>query len=123
MKPDPVEIEARNVSAARRRKIIEKQDGICKRAGCEEPATDVDHIVPLWCGGSNRDDNLEGLCAPHHRQKTSAEAKVRGKVKRIEKRIKGERKPRKPIPNRGFDKPPEGYKHQWGKRTFPKKGD
>lgn len=29
--------------------------------------------------------------------------------------------PKRKIPNPGFPKPPEGYKHQWAKRTFAKK--
>lgn len=98
MTRDLIPIEKRAVSKARREKIIAAQDGICKRAFCEEPAVDVDHIVPLWAGGSNRDDNLEGLCVPHHVQKTKAEASARAKCKRIEARENGTRRPRKAIP-------------------------
>lgn len=98
-----VPIEKRNVSKARRDKILAAQDHVCKRAGCDERATDVDHIIPLWMGGSNRDDNLEGLCPAHHRGKTKAEASIRGKVKRIAKREAGEKKPSR-IKSRGFGK-------------------
>lgn len=92
------------MSKARRERIIQDQGGVCKRAGCDDPATDVDHIIPLWMGGTNRDENLEGLCPAHHRQKTSAEAGIRGKVKRIEK--KSDPLMRKPsrLQSRGFDK-------------------
>lgn len=99
-----VEIEKRAVSKARRDKVIAAQDGVCKRAHCDVPATDADHILPLWAGGSNRDDNLEGLCRPCHLQKTKAEATARAKCKRIEARETGTRRARKPIPTRGFDK-------------------
>ena len=105
---EQIPIEKRAVSKDRREKIIKAQAGICKRSCCESPAVDVDHIVPLWMGGSNRDQNLEGLCVPHHKQKTQAEAKMRGKVKRIEARANGTRRPRAKIPgqklqSRGFN--------------------
>lgn len=97
-----VEIHPRAVSKARREAVIAKQDGICKRANCDAPAVYVDHVIPLWCGGTNANDNLEGLCAECHRRKTSAEAKARAKAKRIEARDKGTRRPRKPIMSKGF---------------------
>lgn len=97
---EAVEIEARNVSKRRREKIIAGQRGICKRANCEAPATDVDHILPLWIGGTNRDDNLEGLCVEHHKAKTSLEARIRGKCNRIVARDTGTRRERRPIPQR-----------------------
>lgn len=97
MNRELVPLEKRSVSKARREKIIAAQNGICKRAFCEAPAVDVDHIAPLWAGGSNRDDNLEGLCVPHHVQKTKAEASARAKCKRIEARENGTRRPRKAI--------------------------
>lgn len=113
-----IPLEKRNVSKARREKIIAAQDGVCKRACCGAPAVDVDHIIPLWAGGSNRDDNLEGLCVPHHKQKTQAEAKARAKAKRIEARTTGARRPRKPIPQRvGGGWPPKGS------RKLPTKKD
>lgn len=111
-------VEARNVNAARRKAVIERQGGICKRAFCELPATDVDHIIPLWAKGSNKDENLEGLCVPHHKQKTQAEAKMRAKVNRIEAREEGTRRERKAIPSAPFQK---GVKRAWGSRPFPKK--
>ena len=42
-----VPIEKRSVSKARREKILAAQDGVCKRAHCDAPAVDVDHIIPL----------------------------------------------------------------------------
>lgn len=113
MTRERVPLEKRNVSKARREKIIATQDGICKRANCEEPATDVDHIIPLWMGGSNRDDNLEGLCEDHHKIKTKAEAAARAKVNRIEKRDTGTRKARRTIPTRP---------QPWPKRKLQSRG-
>lgn len=37
---------------------------------CGEPTQEVDHIIPLSNGGSNRWDNLQPLCKTHHSQKT-----------------------------------------------------
>lgn len=104
-----VPIEKRNVSKARKDKHLKASDGICVRSWCEKPASDVDHIIPLWCGGSNRDSNLEALCVDCHATKTKAEASARAKVNRIEKRAEGRMKPKRPIPgpklqSRGFDK-------------------
>lgn len=99
-----VVIEKRAVSKARREAVIARQGGVCKRANCDAEATDADHIIPLWCGGSNRDENLEGLCQPCHLQKTKAEAKARAKANRIVARDNGTRRVRKPIASRGFDK-------------------
>lgn len=111
-----VPIEKRNVSKARREKVLAAQDHVCKRAGCEERATDVDHIIPLWMGGSNRDENLEGLCPAHHKAKTKAEASIRGKVKRIIKRESGEKKPSR-LKGRGFPK----QSRKLPSRPFPKR--
>lgn len=36
-------------------------------------ADEVDHIVPLWDGGLDDPSNFQGLCLPHHREKTAAE--------------------------------------------------
>lgn len=50
----------------RRRVLIEEP--LCRR--CGQRATDVDHVVPLWRGGSQGRENLQALCKPCHRQKT-----------------------------------------------------
>jgi 5-methylcytosine-specific restriction endonuclease McrA len=99
-----IPIEPRRVSAGTRAKILAATDHVCARPGCPERATDVDHILPLWLGGSNREKNLEGLCPAHHAAKTKAEASLRAKAKRREQRDQGTRRPRKAIASRGFDK-------------------
>lgn len=40
---------------------------------CNEPANQVDHIVPYSEGGSDDDSNLASLCEHHHSVKSSAE--------------------------------------------------
>lgn len=77
-----IEIEKRNVSAGTKAKILAATDHVCARPGCTVRATDVDHILPLWLGGSNREKNLEGLCPEHHAAKTRLEASLRAKAKR-----------------------------------------
>lgn len=36
-----------------------------------ELATELDHIVPVGRGGSDTDDNRQGLCVRHHAIKTA----------------------------------------------------
>jgi 5-methylcytosine-specific restriction endonuclease McrA len=47
---------------------------LCDAAGRTALAQELDHIVPLWAGGSGADDNLQGLCIECHRAKTAREA-------------------------------------------------
>lgn len=49
----------------------------CEAQGRTSAATEVDHIVPLWQGGSEDDSNLQPLCAECHNVKTVAEAQQR----------------------------------------------
>lgn len=103
-----VELHQRAVSKAQRQAVIDKQGGVCKRSYCDAPAVDVDHILPLWSGGSNANDNLEGLCVDCHKQKTAAEAKARAKVKRLAGET-GANRIRKPIASRGFGSVSKGF--------------
>jgi 5-methylcytosine-specific restriction endonuclease McrA len=38
---------------------------------CGDKATEVDHIIELAIGGTNTIDNVQPLCSPCHRNKTS----------------------------------------------------
>jgi len=46
----------------------------CERVGRTQLADEVDHIVPISRGGSDRLDNLQPLCREHHAQKSALEA-------------------------------------------------
>lgn len=47
--------------------------GRCARCGKWTQRLERDHITPLWAGGSNDTANLQDLCRPCHRTKTSRE--------------------------------------------------
>lgn len=44
---------------------------MCEDAGLVTPGVEMDHIVPLFKGGTNDDDNLQMLCVECHRKKTA----------------------------------------------------
>jgi 5-methylcytosine-specific restriction endonuclease McrA len=68
------------------RRVVEP-DGTVRCQGCREfllfnihrVPFDIDHITPLADGGSNDPQNLQILCVPCHKKKTSLEAKARRK--------------------------------------------
>jgi 5-methylcytosine-specific restriction protein A len=39
--------------------------------GITTPTDEIDHIVPLSQGGTDMDDNIQGLCRTHHEAKTA----------------------------------------------------
>lgn len=45
----------------------------CDERGEVRAATELDHIVPLFKGGSNDEGNLQLLCEECHREKTAAD--------------------------------------------------
>jgi 5-methylcytosine-specific restriction endonuclease McrA len=66
-----------NRSEPERRKIAERQNWKCASDTCNLTgnleAYDLDHIVPLWKGGEDTEDNLQALCPACHREKTDME--------------------------------------------------
>lgn len=46
------------------------------------PLVELDHIVPIWAGGSDRAENSQPLCQPCHRAKTAREAGQRAALRR-----------------------------------------
>jgi len=80
VRPDTVE-RVRGWRGVQDRERVRKRDcGLCQqchRAGKVSVGVAVDHIVPLWKGGSDEDANKELLCQPCHDVKTAREAKER----------------------------------------------
>lgn len=97
----------RSMTKARRTRIAERQHGLCA-CGCGGAlgaSFDVDHVLALWMGGTDADDNLEGLTEGHHKIKTRADAAARAKVKRLIAKEDGTaRKPNRTIASRPFGK-------------------
>jgi len=50
---------------------------MCEDKGLVTPGAEMDHIVPLFMGGSNDDDNLQMLCVECHRKKSADDLGVR----------------------------------------------
>jgi hypothetical protein len=49
----------------------------CDRQGKVGNGDELDHITPLWAGGTNDPTNFQWLCKEHHITKTNEEAKQR----------------------------------------------
>ncbi len=49
----------------------------CDRQGKVGNGDELDHIIPLWAGGTNDEHNLQWLCVTHHKEKTAKEASIR----------------------------------------------
>lgn len=64
----------------RRRLRVWADDPCCKMCGvfCALEDWELDHIIPLHQGGSDSQDNTQGLCKPCHASKSADEAGGRG---------------------------------------------
>lgn len=59
-----------------RKRILERDKYLCMlcaEQGRLSEATDVDHIINKAKGGTDDESNLQSLCAPCHKEKTSNE--------------------------------------------------
>ncbi|MGE5595532.1 MAG: HNH endonuclease [Hyphomicrobiales bacterium] len=52
-----------------RREVVERDGHRCVACGTTGVRFEVDHIVPLACGGSNEPQNLRTLCVTCHRNR------------------------------------------------------
>ena len=55
---------------------IKRRDPQCRIAGprCTKVSTEVDHVIPVFEGGTHDDDNLQGACHACHAEKTARES-------------------------------------------------
>lgn len=60
--------KVRRVSAATRVKV-ERRDGECRYCGCKAGPWEIDHVVPVSLGGSNRLTNLVLACRECNQRK------------------------------------------------------
>ena len=125
MNREPVFIHPRkSFSAKDRARIFARDKGICGLSGVKIKAGEpyeIEHRIALALGGTNDDDNLYVALVDPHKVKTRNDKGVIAKCKRIEARMNGTRRERKPIPSRGFST--NGPKQKIASRPWPKKGD
>jgi 5-methylcytosine-specific restriction protein A len=79
-RPDTVERKRGSVGMRDRDRRRARDCGLCqecKRNGRTTLGGPVDHIIPLWKGGSDDEHNKEVLCVRCHDTKTAREAKDR----------------------------------------------
>ncbi len=69
-----------------RRRIAMRQNWMCAGKECSLPAGneleefDIDHVIPIWLGGSEDAINLQALCPGCHRKKSNLERIQRSNV-------------------------------------------
>src|SRR5687768_7004836 len=72
----------RGSAGVKDREAIKRRDcGVCQ--SCGRLGTEVDHITPLWAGGSDGESNKQLLCDACHEAKTSREATQRAGGRQI----------------------------------------
>lgn len=62
---------SRNIPAAQRARVLQRDGRRCQAPDCNAPASHVDHINNQ--SGDESDGALQSLCGPHHLRKSSAE--------------------------------------------------
>jgi 5-methylcytosine-specific restriction protein A len=83
VRPDTVQRKRGWAGVKDRERIRARDCGLCqecRRQGRVSVGTVVDHIIPLWKGGSDDDSNKELLCqTPCHDAKSAREAAERAR--------------------------------------------
>jgi len=69
-----------------RKRVFERDGGLCRDCGRFDPKWEHDHDVPLWSGGKDDLDNSVTRCRRCHVRKTIGEAPVRAKTDRLRER-------------------------------------
>ncbi len=107
----PDHIPARkSFSASVKRAVQERSGGICEKLGCNNPAAEIDHGLPVALGGPSTLPNAFHLCKSCHLKKTRLDVKMIAKADRQGGRS-GQYKRRKKngsqIQSRGFQQHPK----------------
>ena len=82
----PVIPAKRKMSAARRQRLLERDDWMCCVKGCPKFygwPLELDHRLPIELGGTDDDDNLTAICQVHHQQKTRDDIARIAKARRL----------------------------------------
>ncbi|MDD5277702.1 MAG: hypothetical protein PHR16_16670 [Methylovulum sp.] len=87
-------------------RIFRTWKGIChisKRKIQSGEKWHLEHVIPLWAGGENRESNLRPALVEPHKEKSRRETKIRSKADRIAKKDLGIKKAaRRKMQSRGF---------------------
>ena len=77
-----------------RKRLWDRDQGICAKCGRYDAKAEIDHIVALWSGGKDALDNLQTLCRRCHLGKSVSETPIRAKTDRLRARAELTRKRR-----------------------------
>jgi hypothetical protein len=69
------------LSDTEKKEFLEEHKNQCSVCNLSTDKLEIDHIIPLACGGSNNLFNLQPLCKDCHKKKTSEEKELGFKVK------------------------------------------
>jgi hypothetical protein len=98
----------RAMTPARKRRIHQACGGVCGLCGdpvpVDGPGVVYDHRLTLWIYGSDANKDIWPICKACDRIKTPQDQRIIAKIKRIQKKHRGEKKPsRRQINSKGFD--------------------
>jgi 5-methylcytosine-specific restriction endonuclease McrA len=69
-----------------RKRVEERDQGICARCGVYDAKWQHDHIQELWEGGADTLENSQTLCRRHHLEKSVGSTPIRAKTDRLKAR-------------------------------------
>ena len=69
-----------------RKKVYDRDQGVCCDCGRFDPRWEHDHDIPLWQGGKDTLENSKTRCRRCHKTKTISEAAPRAKADRLKER-------------------------------------
>lgn len=75
VRPAVVERKRGSAGVIDRERIKRRDCGLCQV--CQRRGYIVDHVKPLWAGGSDEDENKQLICKPCHDAKSEREAAMR----------------------------------------------